>query len=216
VKDEQVLLVTHTDGPCISQDNGALGILGVLSSISELPKGKRNRTLLIFMDNRHFLPGMEYANREQDWFYKHPEKQQSIVTYVAMEHLGQLEYRETEDGIEPTGLPEVTWVYTANNQHIIDSSIKAVNDNQLPRTLIKCVDRPGVHGEPQGVWMGKGIPSHNWDLPGFGMLGILGGYWTTRSGIDMFDAELFCKQVNVVWQVTKDLMDIKLENLEKS
>ncbi len=36
--DKQVLLITHTDGPSISQENGGLGILSVLKYFSHIPK----------------------------------------------------------------------------------------------------------------------------------------------------------------------------------
>ena len=29
-EDEQIILVNHTDGPSITQDNGALGLLGIV------------------------------------------------------------------------------------------------------------------------------------------------------------------------------------------
>jgi hypothetical protein len=213
--DERVLLITHTDGPCISQENGALGLLGVVSNLSRIPQRERERTLMILMDNRHFLPGLEYAYAEHDWFTKHPEKKEGIVTYVSMEHLGQLEYRETFDGIEPTGLPEICHFWPTNNEFLIKTCIKAMNDFRLPRTILKCVDRPGIHGQQQGVWLGRGMPSHQWGLPGCALMGVMGAYWTTNSRIDMFDAELFCKQVDVMTQVTEELMKVDLKILAK-
>ena len=38
-------------------------------------------------------------------------------------------------------------------------------------------------------------------------MGVMGAYWTTNSGIDMFDAEHFLRQVNTVTQMTRYLMD---------
>ncbi len=212
--DEQVLLVTHTDGPCISQENGALGVLGIVSDISKIPQRERGRTLLIMLDNRHFMPGLESANMEYDWFTKHPDKKERIVAYVSLEHLGQLEYRETEEGIEPTGLPEIGYFWSANNKFLIEACINAIRDNQLPRTFLKCVERPGVHGQRQGVWYGLGSPSLYWDLTGCALMGIMGAYWTTNSGLDMFDANLFCKQVETMTQVTKELMEIERDKLK--
>ena len=36
-KDEQIQLRTHTDGPSISQDDGAFGLLGVVKYMSNIP-----------------------------------------------------------------------------------------------------------------------------------------------------------------------------------
>jgi hypothetical protein len=212
--DEQVLLVTHTDGPCISQDNGALGLQGIVSNISRIPQDERKRTLLIMLDNCHYMPGLEYAYQEHDWFTKHPEKIRRIKTCVSLEHLGQYEYRENESGVEPTGLPEVSYFWPANNEHLIEMSIRAIKENELPRTILKCVDRPGIHGQQQGIWLGRGMPEHQWNLPGCALMGIMGAYWTTNSGLDMFDAKLFCKQVEAMTQVTKELMEIELDKLK--
>jgi len=54
--DKQILLVTHTDGPSISQENGAIGILSIVKYFSHIPKAERPRTLMIFYDCRHFMP----------------------------------------------------------------------------------------------------------------------------------------------------------------
>jgi hypothetical protein len=167
------------------------------------------------LDNCHYMPGLEYAYEEHDWFTKYPEKKQQIKTYVSLEHLGQLEYRETESSVEPTGLPEVSYFWSANNKHLIEMSINAINENELTRTILKCVDRPGVHGLQQGVWLGRGMPEHQWNLPGCAFMGIMGAYWTTNSGLDMFDAQLFCKQVDMMTQVTKELMNVDLKRLNK-
>ena len=39
-KDEQIILTNHTDGPSITQDNGALGILGIIKYFSNIPQEK--------------------------------------------------------------------------------------------------------------------------------------------------------------------------------
>ena len=57
-QDEQILLVNHTDGPSITQDNGALGLLAIVKYYSNLPQEERERTLTIFLDCRHYIPGM--------------------------------------------------------------------------------------------------------------------------------------------------------------
>src|SRR5205085_951320 len=53
-QDEQVLLITHTDGPSISQEDGALGLLGIVKYFSKIAKADRSRTLFVLLDNRHY------------------------------------------------------------------------------------------------------------------------------------------------------------------
>lgn len=209
--DKEVLLVTHTDGPCISQDNGALGVLAIVSNISKIPQDQREKTLLIMLDNCHYMPGLEYAYAEYDWFNRFPGKKERIDSYVSVEHLGQLEYRETGTGIEPTGFPEVTYFWASENEDLIGASIKAVNENALPRTVLKCVTRLGFNGQSQGIWLGRGMPEHQWGLPGCALMGVMGAYWTTNSGIDMFNAEHFVRQVNVMTQMTEYMMNSEIK-----
>jgi hypothetical protein len=64
--DEQLVLVNHTDGPSITQDNGALGLLAIVKYYSHIPQAHRRRTLTLFLDCRHYMPGMEGAFVERE------------------------------------------------------------------------------------------------------------------------------------------------------
>ncbi|PYS06302.1 MAG: hypothetical protein DMG17_32565, partial [Acidobacteria bacterium] len=44
-QDEQVLLATHTDAMSLIEDNGSLGMLGIMSYFNRLPRTARQRTL---------------------------------------------------------------------------------------------------------------------------------------------------------------------------
>ncbi|MEO8452605.1 MAG: hypothetical protein ABI647_22620, partial [Gemmatimonadota bacterium] len=179
--DERVLLTTHTDGPSISQDDGALGLLGIVTYFAHIPRRDRPKTLMVFLDNRHYMPGMEPAFAEQDWFARHPEERKKIGGIIAMEHLGEMEFREQGETVTTTGRPEITFLWTRASPNQVEEAIEAVKANRLPRTLVQAVERPGIHGGTQGTWYGMGTITLQWDLPGFSMLGYLGGYWTTRS-----------------------------------
>ena len=50
------MLVNHTDGPSITQDNGALGLLAIVKYFSHIPQAQRPRTLKILLDGRHYMP----------------------------------------------------------------------------------------------------------------------------------------------------------------
>ncbi len=205
-QDEKIILVTHTDGPSISQDNGAFGLLGVVSYFSRIPQTERPRTLMIYLDNRHYMPGLEKGQAKHDYFTKHPDKKKSIVALVAMEHLGQLEYREVGNSYEPTGKIEPSFVWTRNNQMLIDKAIKAVKDNNWSRVMVQSVERPGIHGGPQGVWYGLGKVALEWDLPAYATMGIQGAYWSTTGRLDKFDKNQFVTQVAAFCQLTGELM----------
>ena len=74
-QDEQILLVNHTDGPSITQDNGALGLLAIVKYFSNIPQEERERTLTIFLDCRHYIPGMEPTHQAESCSRRSPQVQ---------------------------------------------------------------------------------------------------------------------------------------------
>jgi hypothetical protein len=205
-EDEMVVLTSHTDGPSISQENGAFGVLGIVQYFSHFPQSERPRTLMIYLDNRHYMPGMEGAFAQYDYFTRHPEAKEPVVASVGTEHLGQIEYREIGDVFEPTGRVETSYLWARNNQLLIDMAVDAVKTYGWPRVAVKCVERPGIHGKHQGPWYGLGGIANSWNIPGYGTMGTQGAYWATTARIKDFDPDLFCTEVATMAQLTGQLM----------
>ncbi len=218
--DEKILLISHTDGPAISQENGALGILGIVHYFSQIPQAERSRTLMIYLDCRHYMPTMEPGFSKEDFFSRNPEAKKDVVAIIGIEHLGQVEYREVGEVFEPTGKIEPTFLWVRNNQTLIDMAVKTVKEHHLPRCLVQCVERPGVHGKQQGVWYGLGMVAMKLlgrekgeKTPAFSMMGTQGAYWATTARIDKFDRNHFCRQLAVMIQLTGELMRADLEKI---
>lgn len=205
--DQHVWLRTHTDGPSISQDNGALGLLGVIKYLSRIPRHDRPRTLMIEFDCRHFMPGSERAWAHEDYFHKHPRARDRLIALIAMEHLGQIEYVADGDGIEPSGRSLPTWIYASNNRRMIDYAYQAARANEVRSAIIRSPGRPGVHGQSQGPWYGMSRQGQLLGLPTFGAQGDLGAYWAHSARIDRFDARSFVRQVATFCQLTGFLME---------
>lgn len=208
--DEVIQLTTHTDGPSISQDNGALGLLGVIKYLSQVPQAQRSRTLMVFLDCRHYMPGDEHDFAQQDWFVRHPAAGRNVVGLIHMEHLGQLGYYEVGDRLVPTGVTEPFSVWATNNQQLVDLAIRVVQETGLPGAMIRNVDRPGIHGRSQGPWFGLGAVARQLGIPAFGIMGLLGAYWSSASRVDRLDPELFVKQVETFARLTTELMAMDL------
>ena len=208
--DEQIQLVTHTDGPSISQDNGAFGILGVIRYMSQIPQAQRPRTLMVFLDCRHFMPGQEKAFAAEDWFTRDPSARKSIVGMIGIEHLGQIEFVENGDLLEESGRVYPSQIWTTNNEKLVGLAAKAVEDNSLPSAYVRNVARLGVHGESQGRWFGMAKHAPELGIPAFAMMGFMGAYWATSTDIERFDASLFRRQVATVVQLTGELMTADL------
>jgi hypothetical protein len=214
-QDEQVQLRTHTDGPSISQDDGALGLLGVVKYVSNVPRKDRPRTLMIELDCRHFMPGAERAWASQDYFVKNPHARDKIVAMVAMEHLGQIEYAADGDAIKPTGRSLETLLYSSPDAGMLAAALKAVTDNQVRSTVIRSPGRNGIHGKSQGPWYGMSGGGQYLGLPTYGVQGDLGAYWAHSAKIDRFDVRSYCRQVAAFVQLTGYLMTATLPKIPK-
>jgi hypothetical protein len=210
-KDEQIILVTHTDGPSIAQENGGLAVLGIVDYFSHVPQSERPRTLMVFLDCRHYMPGMEPAFSAVDWFQRNPDAEDPIVAHVTLEHFGELEYGETGSDFHLTGRPEPAFIYSTPQQVLVDGAIRAVDQRQWPRAFVHSPARPGIHGGEQGHWYGLGRRWAEKGLPGYASLTSLGAFWSTKARIDSFDAALFRSQVSAMIQMTDELMNSDLE-----
>jgi hypothetical protein len=215
--DKQILLVTHTDGPSISQENGAIGILSVVKYFSHIPQAERPRSLMLFYDCRHFMPGAERAFAKEDYAVSHPDVYSKVIASIGIEHLGQTNVEE--GGGKPfhrTKVPDVTTVYVTNNQHMVDLSIAAVKDNSVPRTQVQCPGRKGLHGGEQGPWYGLGSIANRNHIPGTAVIGALTGYWTSTARLDSLDVNLFLTQMASASQMCGGLMLADVEYIKSA
>ena len=212
--DQQIQLRTHTDGPSISQDNGAFGLLGVVKYMSRIPQRNRPRTLLIELDCRHFMPGAEASWAHEDYFHKHPRARDKVRALIAMEHLGQIDYVADGEQIRPSGRSLPTWIYASGNQGMIDQAHDAARANNLRSAIVRSPGRPGVNGASQGPWYGMSRQGALLGVPTFGVQGDLGAYWAHSARIDRFDARSFVRQVSTFCQLTGFLMEADLNALQ--
>jgi hypothetical protein len=222
-EDEQLLLVTHTDGPSITQDNGAIGLLAIVKYFSHIPQEERQRTLAILLDCRHYMPGMELTHYAPDWFHRYPEAREPIVGMIHMEHLGEMEYREVDGRIEATGFGENAYLWVRNNPILIDEAIKAAKQFRPSKLQVVVPERPGVHGGMQQKWWGVGVIGskdleeddrlQSIDIPGFGLAGFLGNYWSIHSGIELWSVDQHMKQVNMMTYLTNVLMTTEVDDI---
>jgi hypothetical protein len=205
--DQQVLLITHTDGPSISQENGGLGILSMIKYFSHIPKAERPRTLMVFYDCRHYMPGAERAFAAQDYAASHPDIYKKVIAAMGIEHLGQIQVAEgAGKPYHRTGLAEMSSVWVSNNQSLVDLAIKAVKDNGLPRVQVQCPGRKGLHGGEQGPWYGLGGIAKRIGVPGASTMGSMTAYWSTKARIDYLDTKLFVTQIATMNQICGNLM----------
>jgi len=211
--DKQVLLITHTDGPSISQENGALGILAMVKYFSRIPKAYRPRTLMIFYDCRHYMPGAERAFAANDYAASHPDLYKKVIAAMGIEHLGQIMVSE-EGGYHRTKQMELSSVWITNNQHLVDLAVKSVKDNHLVRVQVQCPGRKGIHGGEQGPWYGLGGIARRLGIPGASTMGSMSAYWSTKARMDYLDANHFVNQIATMSQICGELMLADVEAIK--
>ncbi len=202
--DEIVFLITHTDGPNLSQDDGGLGILGVIQYFSHIPQEDRPRTLLVYLDPQHYKP----EQHALDWFEMHPEPTSKIVASIGIEHLGQIEHVERGDDFVRSGLPEITHIFVQDNDFLIAAAVDAVKQNEVPRTMVQSPPRGG-----QGTWSGLSDVALKRHLPGYGISAHMSAYWSTEARIDKFDSDLCFRQIATAVRLTATLMQADLEEM---
>ena len=223
-QDEQVLLATHTDAMSLIEDNGSLGMLGIMSYFSRLPRTARQRTLVFYFDCRHFMPGGEASWPQFDYYTIHPDRLKPIIATMGIEHMGGRQTVEVgpdgnqyaysaerpEDGGVITSLMDV---YN-NNIRLVEAIARAATDNHWPRVDVKAGDvAPGVNGGFQGTVKSPMNKGRAYGIPGIGLAGDWPGAWTqtysqidTEAGPGGFDRDYFVQQVAGLTQLAGEFM----------
>jgi len=225
-KDEQVLIATHTDAMSLIEENGGLGLLGIMAYFNRLPRSARPRTLALYFDCRHFMPGGEASSPEFDYYTIHPDRLKSIVATIGVEHMGGRQTIETGPGGNQYGYssarPEDGGVITSlmdvfnNNIWLVEAIARAATANHWPRVDVKSGDGPGVNGGFQGRVKSPMNKGRGYGIPGIGLAGDWPGGWTqtyaqvdTEAGPHGFDENYFVQQVAGLTQLAGELMTVK-------
>ena len=226
-RDEQVLIATHTDAMSLVEENGGIGLLGILSYFNRIPRSARQRTLTFYFDCRHFMPGGEGSWPQFDYYTIHSEKLRSIVATIGVEHMGGRQTIETgADGNHyaySSERPENGGVITSlmdvynNNVWFVEAIARAATDNRWPRVDVKAGNvAPGVNGGFQGTVKSPMNKGRAYKIPGIGLAGDWPGGWTqtyaqtdTEAGLHGFDEHYFVQQVAGLSQLAGELMTVK-------
>jgi hypothetical protein len=227
-QDEQVLLATHTDAMSLIEENGGLGMLGIMSYWNRVPKSERARTLVFYFDCRHFMPGAEASWPQYDYYNIHPEKLKTIVATLGMEHMGGRQTIETGPGgntyayspARPEDGGVITSLVDVNNNNIwmVEMIARAATDNHWPRVDVKAGASagPGMNGGFQGTVKSPMNKGRGYKIPGCGLAGDWPGGWTqtyaqvdTEAGPHGFDENYFVAQVAGLSQIAGEFMQVR-------
>ncbi|MCR6670415.1 hypothetical protein [Devosia ginsengisoli] len=198
--DKAVFMGTHTDGPGLIQDSGALGILGVLEYYSKIPQDDRPMSIFFYFDTRHFTPGAE-DSAPYDYVEDHLEElAETMVGGVLMEHIGGTQMRDEGDDYVPTGQAMTTYINTFGNDLLVDEAISAVDASGLERAQVTVgerngvLGRPGVNGGVQNDWKGSHFAVYLDKMGGLPSWHITGD-WPTSGYQALMDLDRFSEPV---------------------
>ncbi len=218
--DEIILMISHADGPSISQENGPLGLLGIVHYFSQFNASQRDKSLMLFLDSRHYIPNREASLPKYDIEKvlapggPLTPKHGKIVASVHLEHLGQIEYHEVDGRYEPTGRMEMGGYYVTGYQPIIDIAKVALIEHQPQNQFLRSTDIPGVHCQSQGIWFGLGHWPRRIGVEAIASnMTFMGAYWSTAANIDYLNIPQFIKQMNVMTQITGNFMQSDAQDL---
>ena len=188
-QDQYINIATHMDAQSLVEEDGALGMLGMMYYFNQIPQSQRPKTLQFWFDSRHFMPGAEGQWSIYDYFNLNPQKKTPVVGYMSLEHMGG---RATQETGTPDGLGADTYSYinaapedggdidalltiSNNNLWMINAVNQAAQDNNWVRMFAASGPvAPGMLGGYQ-----KSVNSAELKgSPGFGLAGDWPGNWT--------------------------------------
>jgi len=222
--DKQILIATHQDAMSLIEDDGSLGMLGILKYFSHIPQQDRPRTIVFYFDNRHFMPGAEGAWSQYDYYSIHPEKIPPIVAAIGMEHMGGKATIETgADGndyryleVPPSDGGVITgYIDLDPNEWMIKQIKKAITDNGWQRAEAKSNALPGVNGGYQSPVRSPLNKGSQFGVAGLGLAGDWPGAWTqtyaqfkteAEGEVVGFDADNFLQEIAGFSQMVGNLM----------
>ena len=209
-QDQYVTVNVHVDAMSLTQDNGALGAVGIARYFSHISQMQRRKTLLFCIDSRHFIEGFEFGNFEHDPYQVWPDLVPKVTVTVGLEHMGEMEGAEDYENnvMVPTGRPEFSFMKADDNDFCARILTEAAIDSGLQRADIKIDGRPGIHGAYKGLVRAVQASCHRLDVCVIGEAGNwCGAHTQTFSGMEYFGPKKFRDEVHTWTQVVQDLMD---------
>lgn len=131
--DELVIVDSHTDGPNVFEENGALGVLAIAKALSQVSESERRRSTAFVLATGHFVG----AVRSSDFFVEgHPELIEKAVAAVVVEHLGATEWVDDEQGYRPTGEFEQAICMVSDREGLVDEAVDSLRTERVGNVLV--------------------------------------------------------------------------------
>ena len=226
-QDEQILLATHTDAMSLIEENGGLGMVGILSYFNRLPQSARPRTLVLVLR----LPALHAGRRGQlaairllHFASRAAQVGGGDARHGA--HGGPADHRD-RGGRQPIRLLRRASRERRRHhqpdgrlqqQYLAGGGDRAGGDRQSLAAGRRESRRRAR--APNGGFQGRVKSPMNkgraYQIPGIGLAGDWPGGWTqtyaqldTEAGAHGFDQDYFVQQVAGLSQLAGDLMQVR-------
>jgi hypothetical protein len=164
-----LIVNTHTDGPNVPEENGALGLLALARYFS---KQKHQRDLYFVMVTGHFqilqfirkIPNARFVignDATSRWMHDHPEIYQNALAGLTLEHLGCQRWTDVNGQYRWTGDYEWGATYTTGRQDSLNLTSleqRAYLDAVWNTNRSGAIAHPVVTTLPAPVFFGEGAP----------------------------------------------------------
>lgn len=188
IANESILVVTHSDGGNVVEENGAIGVLDLARMIATGPRPKRT-IVFVFVTGHLHIPAV--TNRGQAmtaWLTAHPQWWSGkggtprAVAGLVIEHLGALERARcsSEDQVEPA--VELTYATNAAMQEILTKSWAGREKGKV------LIARPTIRH------LGEGEPLYEHGIPAIALASVP-VHLLAATKADIVDTELMHEQV---------------------
>lgn len=172
--DEFLICNTHTDGPNIAEENGAIGVFNVARYFARVPLRERPKSMVFMASTGHFSHGFLGSGR--DWITQHPQIVSKTVGCMTIEHFGCNEWEDVQKGstlaFTPTGKlvqSQVIVTDPAFQQRTpgpADPTLLHIFNESVDRTFDRAVVLSG------GTFLGEGGGFHAIGVPTIGYLPV--------------------------------------------
>jgi hypothetical protein len=180
ITNESILVVTHTDGVNVVEENGPIGVLELARMFADGPEPKRT-LVFVFVTGHLRIPAVtSYGQATTAWLTAHPEWWSGkngaprAVAGLVIEHLGA----SAADGI-----PELA--YTTN------STMRSVLEKWEKANRIK---RLAVIARPRLLEIGEGEPLYQHGIPAISLASVP-NYLLAGRKANFVDPELMHEQI---------------------
>jgi hypothetical protein len=185
ITNESILVITHTDGVNVVEENGPIGVLE-LARMFAAGQPKPKRTLVfVFVTGHLRIPAVtNHGQATTAWLTAHPEWWSGkngaprAVAGLVIEHLGA---RRAFDEVNPA--IELTYTTNATMQRILETSW-AEADRTIGLALI---------ARPRILQLGEGEPLYQHGIPAISLASVPD--YLLASNADFFDIKLMHEQI---------------------